>query len=179
MWYVKALQVGCYDTIGIVDESMFNIVKPLKVGLSTYPGGHRTDDGPGIKTPSFLNHTTIQVNTTVRCRLDLSPKVFQLRFDVMNTKSFFEPTNTVIIDLAEYYKPGDKLFPALNMCNSATYQLVKPVWSRLFEAYLAFSGLEFEGLNWYSLADIRFFIFSKAIRFFDVRFVPLSSTNHY
>jgi hypothetical protein len=113
VWYVKAKQIACYDTVGVVDESYFEQVKPLLIGLGTYPGSHRTDDGPGIK---YSGHSIMKIDTIIKCKLDFMAYEFSTQIVGENDIDVFP--------LIEHWKKGTKLYPALTLCNNSTYRLV-------------------------------------------------------
>jgi len=157
-WYIKSNMVGCYDTIGVADESSFKTKKPLLAGLGTYPGGHRDRDKEGIK---FTQSTCVD-GTIIKVILDL--KAFELKMSVVG-EFYFQNKEEYTVNLADFFEKGTKLFPAMTLCNNAIYSIVKPNWKPLQKLYVEFCCLEWRELNilWYQLKDIRFAIFSKLV----------------
>jgi len=114
VWFLKAKMVACYDTIGVVDETYFEQVKPLKIGLGTYPGSHRIDDGAGIK---YCGHSIMRVDTIVKCKLDFS--AYEFSTEVLGAEGQVD-----VFSLTDHYKKGTKLYPALTLCNNSSYRFV-------------------------------------------------------
>jgi len=114
VWHIKVDTVGCYDTIGIADESYSGGTKPLLVGLGTYPGSHRTD-GDGVKFTNGL----ATIGSVIRCTLDLG-----LNFEFVC--EYLGKDMKYTIPLIKYYTKGTKLYPALTLCHSSSYTIIDP-----------------------------------------------------
>jgi len=118
VWYIKAKNVGCYDTIGICDETYFYQVKPLLVGFGPYPGSHRTEDSKGIKFSGVPHDTQMESGSVVKCTLDLSSS-FEFSYQIEQEEIFS-------VQLVDFFQRGTKLYPALNLCHYSSYTLVDP-----------------------------------------------------
>jgi hypothetical protein len=115
VWWIRADQISCYDTIGVCDDSFFGQTKPLLAGFGTYPGSHRSQDGKGIK---YIGTTIMSVGTTVKCTLDLS-RGWEFTVQVEGKEE------TQSVSLEEHFTRGTKLYPAMNLCNASKYTIVE------------------------------------------------------
>jgi hypothetical protein len=116
VWYLRADQVSCYDTVGVCDDTFFTETKPLLVGIGTYPGSHRTQDGKGIK---YLGTSILPVDSIIKCTLDLG-RGWEFTTQVVGKEEIYTAP------LEEYFTRGTKLYPSMNLCNASKYTIVEP-----------------------------------------------------
>lgn len=113
-WTVKVGSVGCYDTIGIVEEASIGKIGPLPVGFGCYPGGHRTQDKKGIK----FGNNIVEIGKVLEIELDLG-QAFEFGYREEGTEEFHR------ISLAENgLKKGTRVFPAVVLCCNSEYTLM-------------------------------------------------------
>jgi len=173
VWFVRCQQIGCYDTIGICDEKHFKENKPLLVGVGTYPGTHRNDSGFGKEEDGvqFLHASDIMsVDSYVKCILNRDTEEFS--YQQVSGKVTSKPISELhTIQLEKYYKKGIKLFPALTVCHSSKYSLVKPDWTNVWNAFLPFYHMNVEGVSNDYLRDIRFIVLQFVMHLVDVKLI--------
>jgi len=116
-WYIKVTSVSCYDTIGVIDETFFGQTKPIPVGFGTYAGSHRSQDGSGITYGGLTSTLTLQ--SIVKCTLDLG-RNWQFVYQVIAPNLGDEYK----ISLTDRFTRGTKIYPALVLCNNASYTLI-------------------------------------------------------
>jgi len=173
VWFIKAQQVGCYDTIGICDQTHFTENKPLLVGVGTYPGTHRNDSGIGKEEDGvhFFHATDIVVTDTfIKCILNWDTEEFA--FQQVSSKVTSKPLSDLqTIALEKYYKKGTKLYPALTLCHHSKYTLVKPDWSNVWKCFLPFYHMNVDGISNEYFRDIRFIVIQFIMHLVDVKLV--------
>jgi len=173
VWFIKAQQVGCYDTIGICDEKHFNENKPLLVGVGTYPGTHRNDSGMGKEEDGvkfFHASDIVAADTFIKIILNWDTEEFC--FQQVSGKITSKPiSESQSIPLEKYYKKGTKLYPALTLCHHSKYTLVKPDWSNVWKVFLPFYHMNVDGLSNDYMRDIRFIVLQFVMYLVDVKLV--------